>query len=194
MKEFPGKYGFSVSHTTRQPRERRAWGAMMRHFFDIAPSGPGETDGVQYHFVTLERFREEIAAGSFIEWAVYSGNHYGTTVKAVTDLAAQGKIALLDIDLQGVKSLKALPKASIDPFYIVLVPPSVDDLRRRIEGRGDTSPESMRKRLDTAVVELEHAAIPGFFDRVIVSGDREMTYQTFLEAMQASQAGAEARM
>jgi guanylate kinase len=81
MKEFPGRYAFSVSHTTRLPR-------------------PNETQGVQYHFTTVDRFKEEIAAGAFIEWAVYAGNYYGTTVAALANVKEKGQIALLDIDLQ----------------------------------------------------------------------------------------------
>jgi guanylate kinase len=159
-------------------------GAVLTVF---AFAGPGETDGVQYHFVTKERFQEEIANNSFIEWAIYSGNHYGTTVEAVNSLKQRKLIAILDIDIQGVISLKALPRSRIDPFYIMLVPPSIEDLRARLLGRGDTSPTSMRKRLDTAVVELEYANKPGYFDRVIVSGEREATYKAFVQAMQDSQ-------
>ena len=138
---------------------------------------------MQYHFVTPDKFKEEIEKGAFIEWASYAGNYYGTTVGALQDVEKKGRVALLDIDLQGVKSLKAVDKSVVDPFYLVLVPPSMDDLRHRLEGRGDTSPGAMRKRLDTAKVELEHSRIPGFFDRVITSGEREETYAQFKEAM-----------
>jgi len=61
---------------------------------------------VQYHFVTVERFKDEVAEGSFVEWAVYSGNYYGTSLRAIHDLKSKNQIALLDIDLQGVKTLK----------------------------------------------------------------------------------------
>merc|ERR1711991_1053495 len=168
MKEFPGRFGFSVSHTSRQPR-------------------PGEEEGKHYHFVTVEDFKKEIAANSFIEWAVYAGNYYGTSVAALRAVKERGEIALLDIDLQGVKSLKAKPKSEVDPYYLVLVPPSIEELQRRIEGRGDTSPASMRKRLDTAKLELEHANMAGFFDAVVVSGEREATYQAFRQAIEDSQ-------
>lgn len=168
MKEFPGRYAFSVSHTTRLPR-------------------PGETDGVQYHFTTVDRFKEEVAQGAFIEWAVYAGNYYGTTVSALTQVKDKGQIALLDIDLQGVKTLKSLPRERVDPFYIALVPQSIEVLQQRIEKRGDTSPASMRKRLDIAAVELEHTRIPGFFDRVIVSAGLEETYEAFKKAILESQ-------
>lgn len=168
MAEFPGRYGFSVSHTSRLPR-------------------PGEMDGVQYHFVTVERFKEEVEKGAFIEWAVYAGNYYGTTVAALKDVREKGQIALLDIDLTGVKTLKSLPKTVVDPYYLALVPPSIEELQHRLETRGDTSPHSMRKRLDTAKVELEHTRIPGFFDKVIISGDRDATYEQFKQAMLESQ-------
>lgn len=106
---------------------------------------------------------------------------------ALNHVKQRGQIALLDIDLQGVKTLKALPRDRINPFFIALVPPSVEELQKRLEGRGDTSPNSMRKRLDTARIELEHARIPGFFDKVIVSGDREETYDAFKKAILDSQ-------
>lgn len=142
---------------------------------------------MQYHFVSVDRFKEEIAKGAFIEWAIYAGNYYGTSVEAVKALKEKGLIALLDIDLTGVKSLKALPRELIDPFYITLVPSSIGELRQRIERRGDTSPESMRKRLDTALSELEAANLPGFYDRVIVSGDLDGTYAKFRQAVMDSQ-------
>ena len=135
MKEFPGRFGFSVSHTTRLPRA--CFASVCCFIADpFVFTGPGEEDGVQYHFVTQETFKEEIERDEFIEWAVYAGNYYGTTVKALKDVKQKGQIALLDIDLQGVKSLKARP--DLDPYYLVLVPPSVDDLQKRLEGRGDT--------------------------------------------------------
>ena len=75
--------------------------------------------------------QEEIEQKAFIEWAVYAGNYYGTTVAALASVKAKGQIALLDIDLQGVKTLKSLGKERVDPFYVVLVPPSIEDLQVR---------------------------------------------------------------
>lgn len=149
---------------------------------------------MQYHFVTEEEFLAEVGRGAFVEWAVFAGHHYGTTIDAVNSLKARGQVAILDIDIQGVKSLKALPRERIDPFYMMLVPPSVADLRKRLEGRGDTSPTSMHRRLERAAIELEYAKIDGFFDRVIVSGPIEETYEQFKAAILESQRVKDARM
>jgi len=172
MKEFPGKYGFSVSHTTRKPRK-------------------GEEDGVAYNFVSRDAFLKEVEANKFIEWAEYAGNCYGTSVDAVKRVQEAGQIVLLDIDMQGVQSVKALGPKVIDAYYIMFVPPSVEELERRLKGRGDTSPQAMRKRLDTAKAELVFAEKEGYFDCVIVSGDLDETYQSFLKAMKESQKGCE---
>jgi guanylate kinase len=88
---------------------------------------------------------------------------------------------------QGVKTLKSLPRERVDPFYIALVPESLQVLQERLEKRGDTSPASMRKRLDTASIELEHTRIPGFFDRVIISAGLDETYEAFKKAIMESQ-------
>ena len=82
MKEFPGKFGFSVSHTTRSPRD-------------------SEVDGVHYHFVDVETMKKEIEAGKFIEHAEYAKNFYGTSLAAVQKVHDEGKTCILDIDLQG---------------------------------------------------------------------------------------------
>ncbi|KAG1219982.1 hypothetical protein G6F35_007041 [Rhizopus arrhizus] len=82
--EYPSTFGFSISHTTRKPR-------------------PGEQDGKDYHFVEKEHMISEVEAGKFIESATFSGNMYGTSIKAVEDVVAQGKVCVLDIDMQGVK-------------------------------------------------------------------------------------------
>ena len=92
LAEFPNKFGFSVSNTTRQPRQ-------------------GEVDGVDYHFTTVDDFKKLIAEEKFIEWAQFSGNYYGTSIKAVDDVAKANRICILDIDMQGVKLVK---KAQID--------------------------------------------------------------------------------
>ena len=86
MKDMEGKFGFSVSHATRKPR-------------------PGEVDGVSYHFVTVPAMEAAIKNGEFIEYAPVHGNYYGTSKKSVADVCEQGKVCILDIDIQGVKSV-----------------------------------------------------------------------------------------
>jgi guanylate kinase len=86
MKDMEGKFGFSVSHATRKPR-------------------PGEVDGESYHFVTVPAMEAAIKNGEFIEYAPVHGNYYGTSKKSVADVCEQGKVCILDIDIQGVKSV-----------------------------------------------------------------------------------------
>ena len=86
MKDMEGKFGFSVSHATRKPR-------------------PGEVDGESYHFVTVPAMEAAIKNGEFIEYAAVHGNYYGTSKKSVADVCEQGKVCILDIDIQGVKSV-----------------------------------------------------------------------------------------
>uniref|UniRef100_A0A8C5WL01 Guanylate kinase 1 n=1 Tax=Leptobrachium leishanense TaxID=445787 RepID=A0A8C5WL01_9ANUR len=104
--DFDGLFGFSVSHTTRNPR-------------------PGESNGKDYHFVTREVMQKGIDNGEFIEHAVFSGNMYGTSKAAVRDVQARNQICILDIDMQGVKSIK---RTDLNPMYISIQPPSVETL------------------------------------------------------------------
>ncbi|CAH2351631.1 guanylate kinase [[Candida] railenensis] len=156
--EFPDKFGFSVSNTTRQPRA-------------------GEVDGKDYHFTTVEGFQKAIEENKFLEWAQFSGNYYGTSIKSVEDVATSGKICLLDIDMQGVKSVKA---SHLNARYLFISPPSIESLRERLEGRGTETPESLAKRINSASAELEYAK-SGAHDRIIVNDDLERAYQEFKE-------------
>jgi guanylate kinase len=137
----------SVSATTRKPR-------------------PGEQDGVHYHFVDDARFDEMIAGGELLEWAVVHGqNRYGTPRGPVEQALAEGKAALLEIDLQGARQVRrTMPTAR----FVFLAPPSWDELVRRLVGRGTESPQERERRLDTAREEL--AAEPEF-DVTIVNDD-----------------------
>lgn len=156
--EFPDKFGFSVSNTTRQPRA-------------------GEVDGKDYHFTTVEGFQKAIEENKFLEWAQFSGNYYGTSIKSVEDVATTGKICLLDIDMQGVKSVKA---SHLNARYLFISPPSIESLKERLEGRGTETPESLSKRINSAAAELEYAK-SGAHDRIIVNDDLEKAYQEFKE-------------
>ena len=137
----------SVSATTRPPR-------------------PGEVDGVHYHFVDGETFDRMIAEGEFLEWAVVHGRHrYGTPKGPVLARLAEGRPALLEIDLAGARQVReAMPEAR----FVFLAPPSVDELVRRLVGRGTEGEEERARRLATAEVEM--AAAPEF-DHVIVNDD-----------------------
>lgn len=157
--EFPDKFGFSVSNTTRTPRQ-------------------GEVNGKDYHFLTIDGFKQAIEDQKFVEYAQFSGNYYGTTKKAIQDVADQGRICLLDIDMQGVKSIKATP--NFNARYLFLAPPSIDELRARLQSRGTETPESIDKRISAASAELAYSET-GAHDKIIVNDDLERAYKEFKE-------------
>lgn len=149
-KRFSGdQFGFSVSHTTRQPRE-------------------GEVDGVHYNFSTVEQMKMEIEAGKFIEYANVHGNYYGTSFSAVTSVQSKGQVCILDIDVQGVQIVKS---STLDPYYIFIAPPSMEALERRLRGRGTESEENILKRLANAKGEMEYGQGEGNFDVYLVNDD-----------------------
>jgi guanylate kinase len=138
----------SVSVTTRAPR-------------------PGEVDGVQYHFVPADEFARMVAGGELLEHAVYAGSAYGTPRRPVEEKLAAGVPALLEIELQGARQVRAaMPEAQL----VFLAPPSFDELARRLSGRGTEDPERVRKRLDLARIEM---AAEDEFDVVVVNDDLE---------------------
>lgn len=132
MDEFPDTFGFSVSHTTRKPR-------------------PGEEHGVHYFYVSREELQRGIKAGEFLETAEFSGNLYGTSIAAVEQVQAKGKVCVLDIEIEGVKQIK---NSHLDGLYVFIEPPSIDELERRLRGRQTETPESLQMRLDTARREI----------------------------------------
>lgn len=134
LRDYPEAFGFSVSHTTRKPR-------------------PKEVDGKHYHFTTKEKMEADIKAGKFIESATFSGNMYGTSKSAVEDVQKCGKICILDIDVQGVKQVK---QTDLNPYLVFIKPPSIDELKKRLEKRNTESKESLQLRLDTALKEMEY--------------------------------------
>jgi len=161
MKRFPDEqFGFSVSHTTRKPRE-------------------GEVDGVHYNFSTVETMKKEIDEGKFIEYAEVHGNYYGTSVASVEKVQSAGKICILDIDVQGVQSVK---KSTLKPVYLFISPPSMEELERRLRGRGTETEEAMQKRLGNAAKELEYGQGEGNFDRVFVNDNLNGTFDAMVKA------------
>ena len=132
---------FSISATTRKARE-------------------GETDGVHYHFLTEETFRQWIAEGAFLEYAEYTGNFYGTPEKFVDEAAAAGRDVLLDIDVQGAEQVR---RKRPDAVSVFLFPPSWAELERRLTGRGAGGAEQTRKRLLRAREELQSARSYQYF-------------------------------
>ncbi|KAI8059241.1 guanylate kinase [Gongronella butleri] len=163
--EFPDTFGFSVSHTTRAPR-------------------PGEVNGKDYHFVTKENMIAEVEAGKFIESATFSGNMYGTSIRAVRDVADAGRVCVLDIDMQGVISVK---KTDLAPKYIFIQPPSMEILEQRLRGRGTEKEEAILARLAASKKELEYAQEPGVYDAIIINDDLDRAYGRLKAAIFGSQ-------
>ncbi len=149
----------SVSVTTRAPR-------------------PGESDGVEYHFVDDAEFARMVEAGELLEHASYAGNSYGTPRGPVEDRLASGVAALLEIELQGARQVRAtMPGAQL----VFLAPPSFDELARRLTGRGTEDPARVRKRLDLARIEM---AAEDEFDATVVNDDLEQAAAALVALMQ----------
>lgn len=123
----------------------------------------GETDGVTYHYCTEEQFRQMIDAGQMLEWACYSGNYYGTPRDKVLKMMEDGKDVLLEIDVQGALQVKrAYPNAVL----IFLLPPSLNELQKRLVQRGRETEQQIAERIDAAYEELRAAEK---YDYVVVN-------------------------
>ena len=148
LTRHPNLFELSISCTTRAPRGR-------------------EVHGREYYFVTVDEFRERIARDEFIEYEqVYDGLYYGTLKEEISRIEAAGRQVLFDVDVKGGINLKRILGDRATSIFIC--PPSIDELRRRLEGRGDTSPEMIEKRLAKAESEL---AYKPQFDRVVINDD-----------------------
>ncbi|KAK6499212.1 hypothetical protein TWF506_003840 [Arthrobotrys conoides] len=152
----PDTFGFSVSHTSRNPRD-------------------GEEHGKAYWFTDKDEFRKLIGEGKFIETAEFSGNLYGTSIQAVKDVQGHGKVCILDIEMEGVKQVKRTDLNETCTFIFVR-PPSTEELRKRLEGRNTETPQSLANRLAQAEKELEFANTPGVHDKIIVNDDLAKAY------------------
>jgi guanylate kinase len=131
------------------------------------PIRPGEEDGVHYHFVSEERFAEMVEAGEFLEWAHVFGHRYGTLKSEVMKVIEAGRDVLLDIDWQGTQQLK-----QVDPdiVRVFILPPSMEELERRLTRRGTDSEDVIRRRMDRAAGEISHWAE---YDYVLINNDAE---------------------
>ncbi|MBR3953292.1 MAG: guanylate kinase [Oscillospiraceae bacterium] len=136
---------FSVSATTRQPRQ-------------------GEINGVHYTFKSIEEFEHDIETGEMLEYAQFSGNYYGTPRSAVEKKLSQGKDVVLDIEIQGARNVKRLMPEAV---LVYILPPSIDELKKRLNGRHTETEESVSSRLHTAYSELHEA--PELYDYFIVN-------------------------
>ena len=136
---------FSVSATTRAPR-------------------PGEVDGVHYYFITKERFEEMITGGEFLEYDAHMANYYGTPRAQAEEKMERGSV-LLDIDPKGAQQVKA---AAPEAVLVFIMPPSMEELERRLRGRGDTPEDQIALRMERAVWEMEQRH---WYDHVVVNDD-----------------------
>ncbi len=154
-KKVCGDFEFSVSCTTRAPRE-------------------GEADGVDYHFITKERFQELLKEDAFAEHAEVHGNYYGTLKSELTGRLERGIDVLLDIDVQGAMQLRALcgrdQQFSDACVFVFVMPPSYDELERRLRGRGSETEETLTRRLNNARQEM---ACWDKYDYVILNDELE---------------------
>ncbi|KAM7195625.1 P-loop containing nucleoside triphosphate hydrolase protein [Rhypophila sp. PSN 637] len=155
FERHPDTFAFSVSHTTRSPRN-------------------GEQDGVHYHFVTKEAFQDLKAKNGFVESAQFGSNFYGTSKDTIQEQSAKGKVVVLDIEMEGVKQIQA---SDLKARYVFIAPPSEEELERRLRGRGTDKEEDIIKRLTQAKKELEYSKTPGVHDKIIVNKDLETAYK-----------------
>ena len=153
MKEHPElKMSFSISATSRPPR---------------CNNGVMERDGVEYYFLTPEEFRQKIKAGEFLEYEeVYHDRFYGTLRSQVEALLDKGHNVVLDIDVKGGINIKKM--YGLQAMSMFIQPPSVPELRRRLESRGSDTPDQIQIRLDKAEYEMSFAPE---FDHIIVNDD-----------------------
>ena len=136
------------------------------------PMRPGEVDGKDYHFVDLERFRAMVAAGEFLEWAHVFGHRYGTPHAPVDAILARGRDVLFDIDWQGAQQL--YQQAGGDVVRVFILPPSMEELHRRLAGRATDSAEVVEARMSRAGSEIAHW---DGYDYVLVNDDVDRCFE-----------------
>ena len=153
---------YAVSATTRQPRQ-------------------GEQDGVAYYFISEKEFLRRRAAGEFLEWAENFGHYYGTLRSEVERLQQQGKNVILEIDTQGAMQIRSVCPSGV---FVFILPPSLEELQRRISGRGSEPPEVQKVRLMHAQQEIEMAPM---YDYQIVNDEVERAADQLMAVIRAEQ-------
>lgn len=148
FEKFPNLFGFSVSATNRPARD-------------------GEIDGRDYYFLSDNQMKEKIANGDFLEWEqVYEGRYYGTLKSELDRIWSEGKVVVFDVDVKGGINIKNMLKD--EAFAIFIMPPSVEELKKRLEGRNTETAESLQQRLARAEMEISKS---DNFDTVILNDD-----------------------
>ncbi len=150
----------SVSATTRKPR-------------------PGEVDGESYYFLDEDTFRSMIDNHEFIEWACFCQNYYGTPRKKVEELLEAGKDVILEIEVQGAMQVKSKFPEGV---YIFVMPPSLEELERRLSGRGTETPEVVKERLKTAVWECSNIEK---YNYILINDDVDLAVRRFASVIEA---------
>ena len=154
--EFKDELYFSISSTTREMRE-------------------GETDGVNYHFISESEFRAGIDRGDFLEWANVHGKFYGTSLRVVTSELERGKTVLFDIDVQGYEIVRGkVPRSELASVFITT--PSLSELRVRLQARGSNADSDIALRLQNAQEEMKRL---GEYDYLIINDRLEQAYENF---------------
>lgn len=157
FEEFAGRIAYSVSATTRGPRE-------------------GEVDGKDYFFISRQEFERRVKNNEFLEHAEFAGNCYGTPRAYVEKLLDSGMNVVLEIDVQGaLQVMKSMPEC----VSVFILPPSFEELEHRLRGRGTETEEKVRERLETAKRELPYA--PQYDYQIVNGGDIEAAYQSLRE-------------
>lgn len=148
FEKFPNLFGFSVSATNRPARD-------------------GEIDGRDYYFLSDNQMKEKIANGDFLEWEqVYEGRYYGTLKSELDRIWSEGKVVVFDVDVKGGINIKNMLKD--EAFAIFIMPPSVEELKKRLEGRNTETAESLQQRLARAEMEISKS---DNFDTVVLNDD-----------------------
>jgi len=160
LKKHLPDLNFSVSHTTRSPREN-------------------EQDGVDYHFTTKENFIGMTEHGEFLEWAQIHDNYYGTARKNIADTLKKGNDLVLELDVQGVESLRDLKYQGI---YIFILPPSMEELEKRLTGRGTESDNQIKQRLETGKQEIAKSHL---YDYAVTNVNVDESVDTILAIIRA---------
>jgi len=162
---FPGRLGFSVSHTTRAAR-------------------PGEVDGEHYHFTSQEDMKRRVAGGEFVEHAQVHANAYGTSKMAVERVQHRGQLCILDIDVQGVQQIKDRSPFP-DARFLFVSPSSLAKLEERLRGRQTEREDQIARRLANAEGEMAYGKLPGSADATIVNEDLDSSTRQLIATVRS---------
>ena len=151
---------FSISHTTREPRD-------------------GEADGTDYHFISQKEFEEKIAHGEFLEWAKVHKKYYGTTFESADRHRKNGDDVLIELDVQGAQSLRDINYKAV---FIFMMPPSLEELKTRLNKRGTESASKIQDRLETSKKEMRQSLL---YDYILTNIDTEETTNNLISIITA---------